>query len=43
MGAEEGGVAAVEDVNFGVGEVRVSFVVNGAVALADKFCPVRMN
>ena len=39
MDLKEGAIAAVEDVDFGVGELRVVVLVYGTVALANKFCP----
>jgi len=39
LAVEEGTVAAIEDVDFGVGEARVVLLVDSAVMCSDEFCP----
>lgn len=39
MGLEKGAVAAVEDVDFGVGEFGVVVLVDGTVSLTDELGP----
>jgi len=36
---EEGAVATVKDIDFGVGEARVVLLVDSAIVCSDEFCP----